>query len=54
MSTTDNKENVLKAKCVHDMTKGERVMHVIKKILFFIFFFVRRNMKKGSNTNNDK
>ena len=54
MSTTDNKENVSESKCVHDMTKGERVMHVIKKIIFFLFFFIRRDMKKGSEENNEK
>ena len=54
MSTTDNKESMSGSKCIHDMTKGERVMHVIKKILFFIFFFMRRDMKKGSEENNDK
>ena len=54
MSTTDNNENVSAAKCIHDMTKGERVLHVIKKIIFFIFFFMRRKIKKGPEKNNDK
>ena len=29
------------------MSKSEMIKHVFKKILFLIFFFIRREFKKG-------
>ena len=35
----------------HSMTKSEIIKHILKKILFFIFFFTRREIKKGQKNN---
>ena len=43
-----------KIECTQGMSKPEIIKHIFKKILFFIFFFMRREMKKGPEKHNEK
>ena len=39
---------------IHGMSRLEIIKHIFKKILIFIFFFMRRKTKKGPKETNEK